>query len=139
MPAFIKGALRADFMLARALLLAALAAAGWMAVAAVAPVKAQTGQSQTGQAIETPDMLPDHPGRDEAFGYCIGCHSFQVVGRQGMSRERWDETLTWMTARHNMPAPDAEMRKLLLDYLVAAYPEQRASTRGWSNPFAPQR
>lgn len=87
---------------------------------------------------ETPDALPDHPGRDDTFGYCIGCHSFQVVGRQGMSRERWDSTLNWMTERHAMPAPDDATRKVLLDYLSAAYPEQAASSRGWVNPFAPK-
>ncbi|MCO4053558.1 MAG: hypothetical protein HEQ16_05790 [Bosea sp.] len=87
---------------------------------------------------ETPEALPDHPGREDAFGYCIGCHSFQVVGRQGMSRERWDSTLTWMTERHAMPAPDAAMRRVLLDYLSAAYPEQAASSRSWVNPFAPK-
>jgi hypothetical protein len=54
-----------------------------------------------------------------------------------MSRARWDETLTWMTARHNMPAPDADMRKVLLDYLAAAYPEQQRPAGGWVNPFAP--
>lgn len=94
--------------------------------------------TRTGEATETPDALPNFPGRDETFGYCIGCHSFQVVGRQGMSRERWDETLTWMTARHSMPVPDAAMRKVLLDYLTVAYPEQRGSARGWVNPFAPK-
>lgn len=94
--------------------------------------------TRTGETTETPDSLPNFPGRDETFGYCIGCHSFQVVGRQGMGRERWDETLTWMTARHSMPAPDAAMRKVLLDYLTVAYPEQRGSARGWVNPFAPK-
>ncbi len=98
-------------------------------------------------ALETPEGLPDLPGRDETFGYCIGCHSFQVVGRQGMSRERWDETLSWMTTRHSMPAPDAETRKVLLDYLSAAFPAQQArraagSTRsrrrdGEARPAAP--
>jgi hypothetical protein len=114
----------------------ALAAAAACTVAASLPAPAQTG-GQTGTAIETPESLPNFPGRDEAFGYCIGCHSFQVVGRQGMNRERWDSTLTWMSERHNMPAPDADTRKLLLDYLEKAYPERPSGGRGWTNPFAP--
>jgi hypothetical protein len=85
-------------------------------------------------ADETAESLPDFPGRDDTFGYCIGCHSFKVVGRQGMSRPRWDETLSWMTEKHSMPAPDAEMRKVLLDYLEKAYPAA-AGKGGWVNPF----
>jgi hypothetical protein len=88
---------------------------------------------------ETAESLPNFPGRDDTFGYCIGCHSFKVVGRQGMNRERWDDTLTWMSEKHSMPAPDADMRKVLLDYLEKAYPQQSGGSRGWTNPFAPKR
>lgn len=88
---------------------------------------------------ETPESLPDFPGRDEVFGYCIGCHSMTVVGRQGMDRSRWDETLTWMTEKHSMPEPDADMRKVLLDYLAQAFPPKApAASGGWVNPFAPK-
>ena len=56
------------------------------------------GVAQTASATEeTPESLPDFKGREETFGYCIGCHSFRVVGRQGMDRARWDETLRFMT------------------------------------------
>ncbi len=121
----------------RAIVTAAALVAVGLAAASFA---AGPAASRTGDAVETPDSLPDFPGREEAFGYCIGCHSFQVIGRQGMSRERWDETLTWMTTRHNMPAPDETTRKVLLDYLAAAYPDRPAAGRGgWVNPFAPQR
>ena len=91
------------------------------------------------QSDETPESMPDFAGRDEIFGYCIGCHSMKVVGRQGMSRARWDETLAWMTEKHNMPAPDDDTRKVLLDYLDKAYPPARAGQGGWTSPFAPQR
>jgi hypothetical protein len=88
---------------------------------------------------ETPESLPDFPGRDDTFGYCIGCHSMKVVSRQGMERTRWDETLTWMTAKHGMPEPDSETRKILLDYLVQAFPPKAPSQGGgWVNPFAPK-
>ncbi len=84
---------------------------------------------------ETPESMPDFAGRDETFGYCIGCYSMKVVGRQGMSRARWDETLTWMSEKHAMPAPDADTRKVLLDYLEQAYPAKPATGGGWTNPF----
>lgn len=88
---------------------------------------------------ETPEALPDFPGRDETFGYCVGCHSIKVVGRQGMDRGRWDETLTWMTEKHSMPEPDADMRKILLDYLAQAFPPKAPGQgSGWVNPFAPK-
>lgn len=108
--------------------------------AAFAAAWISTACAQAPAAIEeTPESLPDFPGREETFGYCIGCHSFKVVGRQGMDRARWDETLSWMTEKHNMPPPDAETRKLLLDYLAQAYPAQTAGQRGgWVNPFAPK-
>jgi hypothetical protein len=89
---------------------------------------------------ETPESLPDFKGREETFGYCIGCHSFQVVGRQGMDRARWDQTLTWMSEKHNMPEPDAQTRKVLLDYLAQAFPASAAAqSGGWVSPFAPKR
>lgn len=88
---------------------------------------------------ETPETLPDFPGRDETFGYCIGCHSMKVVGRQGMDRVRWAETLAWMTEKHSMPAPDPEMRRVLLDYLARAFPPKApAQGGGWVSPFAPK-
>jgi hypothetical protein len=99
-----------------------------------------TASAQTPTLVEeTPESLPDFPGREDAFGYCVGCHSFKVVGRQGMDRGRWDETLNWMTEKHAMPAPDAEMRKVLLDYLAQAYPTKTPSqSGGWISPFAPK-
>ena len=97
------------------------------------PALAQTATAPE----ETPESLPDFKGREETFGFCAGCHSFKVVGRQGMDRARWDATLTFMTEKHNMPAPDPETRALLLDYLSQAYPAKPAA--GWVSPFAPTR
>jgi hypothetical protein len=117
--------------------LAAAALAG--AVALFAPGAGSAQTQQPSAPTETPESLPDFPGRDLAFGFCAGCHSFQLIGRQGMSRERWDSTLTWMSDRHGMPVPDADIRKELLDYLEQAYPERRTAPGGWQNPFAPTR
>lgn len=103
-----------------------------LATAFASPALAQ------GAIEETAEQLPDFKGREETFGYCIGCHSFRVVGRQGMDRTRWDETLTFMAEKHNMPAPDPETRELLLDYLSQAYPANAtARPGGWVSPFAP--
>lgn len=98
-----------------------------------------TVSSGPARSEETPESLPDFPGREETFGYCVGCHSMKVVGRQGMDRSRWDETLTWMSEKHNMPPPDPDMRKLLLDYLAQAFPPAGPTQGGgFVVPFAPQ-
>jgi hypothetical protein len=113
---------------------------GRRAACAMAVAMALVGgaMAQGATAIEeTPESLPDFKGREEAFGFCAGCHSFRVVGRQGMDRARWDETLNFMTEKHNMPAPDPETRTLLLDYLSQAYPANSPAKGGWVSPFAP--
>ena len=84
---------------------------------------------------ESPEDFPPGPGRDEAFYGCVACHNFKLVAAQGLSRDRWDETITLMIVRHNMPAVEGEDRKLILDYLAAAFPERPARRRGWQNPF----
>lgn len=88
---------------------------------------------------ERVDSLPAHPGREEAFGYCSACHAYRLVANQGMSRARWDETLVWMTERHNLPVLENADRTLILDYLAAAHPEAAPSRAGgFKNPFAPR-
>ena len=101
---------------------------------------ATDGAAQTKRirpAEEGPEQYPAHPNRDDAFYFCTACHSFKIVAAQGMSRERWDESLGWMVERHNMPEVKGEDRKKILDYLASAFPE-RTERGGWKNPFAPK-
>lgn len=93
--------------------------------------------AQTKPVEEAPEQYPAHPSRDDAFYFCTACHSFRIVAAQGMSRERWDESLDWMVQRHKMPDVQGEDRKRILDYLASAFPE-RGGRGGWKNPFAPQ-
>lgn len=83
---------------------------------------------------ERVEDLPVGHGRDETFGLCGACHAYKVVSNQGLSRESWDETLTWMTERHNMPPLEGDDRKTILDYLATAHPP-RKSAGGFKNPF----
>ncbi|HXF54651.1 MAG TPA: hypothetical protein VNK52_11065 [Hyphomicrobiaceae bacterium] len=101
---------------------------------AAAPV---LGQGQFTPTPETPEQFPDGPHREEAFYFCSACHGFKIVAAQGMSRERWDERLTWMTQNHNMPKLEGAEREKMLDYLSTAFPERR-QPGGWKNPFAPK-
>ena len=68
---------------------------------------------------EDPSVLPEGPYRDEVFYLCTACHSSRLVGNQALSRERWDETLTWMSERHGMPKVAGEERQRVLDCLTA--------------------
>jgi mono/diheme cytochrome c family protein len=111
---------------------AALAAAIPFALPVVAPLMAQ----QTLEAEpETPEVLPEGPGRDETFFACVACHNTAIIRAQGMTRERWDETLSWMVERHNMPNYEGEERKVILDYLARHFPPRR---RAPVNPFLKQ-
>lgn len=63
--------------------------------------------------------LPPGDGRETVYAICSGCHSVRLVAQQGMSRERWDETLVWMVEKQGMPKLDPETREVVLDYLSA--------------------
>jgi mono/diheme cytochrome c family protein len=114
-----------------AVLLAAIAVAH--AALAQSPAPAFTPRD------ESPEDFPPGHGRDEAFYACVACHNFKLVAAQGMSRERWDASLTFMTQRHNMPPLEGEERRIVLDYLEKTFPPRGpARAGGWQNPFAPR-
>jgi hypothetical protein len=92
---------------------AALLAATLVAFAA----SAASGQ----EASEDPSVFPEGPYRDEVFSFCTACHSSHLIRAQRMTRERWDDTLHWMTERHNMPPLAGEEREKFLDYLAHAF------------------
>ena len=70
--------------------------------------------------------LPPGPGREEVFYACQACHSLMIVVQQGLTRHRWDETLTWMVEEQGMPELDEDERVLVLDYLAEHYgPDDR--------------
>jgi hypothetical protein len=87
---------------------------------------------------ETPEELPEGRGREETFYACTACHNFKLVAAQGLTRAQWDDSLSWMTTRHNMPDIQGAERALILDYLEKHYPPRApARVGGWKNPFAP--
>jgi cytochrome c len=72
------------------------------------------------------DGLPPGEGRELVFYTCQACHSLAIVKQQGLSREFWDDTLTWMVEEQAMPELDEEDRTLVLDYLAANFgPDSR--------------
>jgi len=80
------------------------------------------------------DDLPAGPGQEETFYTCTACHGLALVKSQGMSRERWNDTISFMVRTHNMPEPTAEERELIVSYLAEQFPPRRQQ-RGWQNPF----
>ena len=112
------------------------------ALAALALASAAAGQ----EVVEEPAVFPEGSYRDEVFYLCTACHSSRLVRHQALSRERWDETLSWMSERHGMPELEGEERARFLDYLTAhfgpaAEGEQRRAPfliqPQRTNPFAP--
>jgi hypothetical protein len=87
-------------------------------------------------AQETPDALPESPGRDAAFYACTACHGTAVIRRSRLTREGWDELMDWMTEKHGMPRLEGEERRTVLDYLARVFPPgaQQQRRRG-DNPF----
>ena len=100
---------------------------------AVALAAAQTPQFTPSE--EEPEDFPETPGREAAFYGCTACHGFKLVAAQGMSRQRWDDSIEFMIQRHNMPKIADKERALILDYLARAFPEKPPAQRGWQNPF----
>lgn len=116
---------------------------GWLLLAVLAfgpgPALAQSSATFT-PAEEDAAGFPDFPNRDLAFGFCRACHGFKIVAAQGMTREQWDGSLTWMTQKHNMPEVEKADRDQILDYLAKAFPQKAPAggRPGWRNPFGPQ-
>ncbi len=73
--------------------------------------------------------LPAGEGREEVFATCGACHSLMLVIQQGLSRERWDETLDYMVEEQEMAAREPAERKLILDYLARFYGQDRRARR----------
>ncbi len=115
------------------------AGAGLLAVGMSLGAKAQAPAPAFAPAAESPEDLPDGPGREETFYACTACHNFKLVAAQGMTRAQWDDSLTWMTTRHNMADIQGADRDLILDYLEKNFPPRAPSRAGgWRNPFSPQ-
>jgi hypothetical protein len=113
--------------------------------AAALAALAVAGVAAAQEVAEEPAVFPDGPYRDEVFYLCTACHSSRLVRNQAMSRERWDETLTWMSERHGMPELEGEERARFLDYLSAHFGPAAESEQGRApfliqpqrkNPFA---
>lgn len=88
---------------------------------------------------EKPEDYPAGAGRADTFYACTACHGFKLIAAQGMNRRQWDESMSLMTSKHNMPAIEGKDRETILTYLETAFPPRTPSNRGgFQNPFAPR-
>jgi hypothetical protein len=85
-------------------------------------------------ALDEIDDLPAGPGQEETFYTCTACHGLALIKSQGMSPERWDDTISLMVETHNMVKPSPTERELIVSYLAEHFPP-RPQQRGWKNPF----
>ncbi len=66
---------------------------------------------------EPETRLQKGEGRDLVLATCTACHSEALVLKNHMTRERWDETLTWMQEKQGLWELAPDERKSILDYL----------------------
>ena len=76
-------------------------------------------------AAELWDDLPPGEGRRETYVHCTACHSILLVSQQGLTRERWAETLDWMEQEQGMPPLDSALRKMIINYLAEVFSPER--------------
>ncbi len=79
------------------------------------------------------DEFPRGKGRSLVVETCTTCHSSKLVLQNGMTRENWDVTITWMQEKQGLRELTKKDRKTILDYLSMVL-NVRAEN---SNPAAP--
>ena len=77
-------------------------------------------------AAQSEPTLPKGPHLDVVEDTCTACHSAAIILQNRMSRQRWDETITWMQDEQGLMDLSPETRKQILDYLE--------SVRGMASP-----
>lgn len=108
----------------------------WLAMAGMLLIGPATAQTAFTPRDESPEEFAAGKGRDETFYACTACHGFRLVAQQGLTRAQWEDSISLMVRRHNMPPLDDKDRETVLNYLVAAYPPRAPAGRGgWVNPF----
>ncbi len=74
------------------------------------------GTSPMGATAET--RLQTGKGRDLVLDTCTLCHSESLLLNNRMTREHWDETITWMQEKQGLWQLDPKDRTTILDYLA---------------------
>lgn len=79
------------------------------------------------------------PGRDLLLAHCTACHSTALITQNRMTRQRWDDTITWMQETQRLwPIPPAD-RARILDYLELTQGLDGAAMAAADSPWAAPR
>ncbi|MEC7641275.1 MAG: hypothetical protein VYC17_03880 [Nitrospinota bacterium] len=66
---------------------------------------------------------------------CTACHSTKIILQNGMTRERWDEMITWMQEKQGLWKLENGVREKILDYLAGTQgPGTKAVKKNPSKP-----
>ncbi len=93
----------------------------WLATKNPTPVNWIT--ESAGSAIKSVGDGILAPGENMALvaSVCSACHSLHLVAQQGLSKQRWDETLNWMVDEQGMDELSPDDREAVLVYLSTYY------------------
>ncbi len=91
------------------------------------------------EAIDYQGLSPG-AGIELVLENCTVCHSADIILQNHMSREAWDETITWMQEKQGLWKLDKGDRKIILDYLSkaqgrVAHKSSRETIRKKGNPM----
>ncbi len=79
------------------------------------------------------------PGRELLLAHCTACHSTALITQNRMTRQRWDDTITWMQETQRLwPIPPAD-RARILDYLELTQGVDGAAVAAADSPWAAPR
>lgn len=108
----------------------------WAACTAADPGVVEEPAAPTEPVAERgPDELLPGPDRALVVGHCTACHSASVIRQNHLSRDQWDDTITWMQDTQGLWALSADHRARVLDYLVATQgPLVEAADLPWAHP-----
>ena len=96
----------------------------------------EVGGEEEAAGLDDLALLPEGEHRDLVVATCTTCHGAGLVASQRMTRNAWDQTITWMQKEQALWDLHGEQRGQLLDYLEAWFGPQAASDADRSSPWA---
>ncbi|WP_218763949.1 c-type cytochrome [Vibrio parahaemolyticus] len=87
------------------------------------PTPPNWNMTSSGLEVKSPGdgILTPGENMELVAAVCSACHSLHMVTQQGLSRQRWDETLDWMIEEQGMEDLSGDDREAILEYLSTYY------------------
>ncbi|MCR9982563.1 c-type cytochrome [Vibrio diabolicus] len=93
----------------------------WLATKNPTPPDWNTASSEMEVKSAGDGILAPGENMELVAAVCSACHSLHMVTQQGLSRQRWDETLDWMIEEQGMDELPGNDREAILKYLSTYY------------------